>query len=87
MVAEANTNARIINTHSLENVINTTNNSICDFIDGGAQITSDCKVLTESYMKTQNFVNDLNNGSTNENLAWKLNSNGGYPLLSWQNTQ
>lgn len=35
-------------------------------------------------MKTQDFVNDLNEGNTEGNLAWKLNPNGGYPILQWQ---
>lgn len=84
VVAEMNTNAKATNVYSLENVSDTINNNICTFIDGGAKILSDCKILTDSYMKTQDFVNDLNNGSTDGNLAWKLNPNGGYPILQWQ---
>lgn len=84
VVAEMNTSAKITNTYSLEDVSDTINNIICAFRDGGAQISTDCKILTDSYMKTQDFVNDLNSGNTDGKLAWKLNPNGGYPILQWQ---
>ena len=83
IVGECNTHANVDNCYSLDNVANINGIGLCNFIDGGGKLTN-CSALADSYMKTQDFVNDLNKGSTDGNLSWKLNPNGGYPLLSWQ---
>ena len=83
IVGECNTHANVDNCYSLDNVANINGIGLCNFIDGGGKLTN-CSALADSYMKTQDFVNDLNRGSTDGNLSWKLNPNGGYPLLSWQ---
>lgn len=83
IIGVCNTNSVVQNCYSLDNVANINGIGLCNFIDGGGKLTN-CSALADSYMKTQDFVNDLNKGSTDGNLSWKLNPNGGYPLLSWQ---
>ena len=83
IIGACDTNSITQNCYSLENVSNMNEIGLCNYVYGGGQLIN-CSALTDSYMKTQDFVNDLNEGNTEGNLAWKLNPNGGYPLLSWQ---
>ena len=83
IIGACDTNSITQNCYSLENVSNMNEIGLCNYVYGGGQLIN-CSALTDSYMKTQNFVNDLNEGNTKGNLAWKLNTNGGYPILQWQ---
>ena len=83
IIGACDTNSITQNCYSLENVSNMNEIGLCNYVYGGGRLIN-CSALTDSYMKTQNFVNDLNEGNTKGNLAWKLNPNGGYPILQWQ---
>lgn len=49
--------------------------------------STDEMAKTSDFMKTQEFVDLLNNGRTGSEAVWKMdtkNINKGYPILSWQ---
>lgn len=83
IVGECNTGGIVEKCYSLDSVSNIEGISLCNTVDGGGRLI-DCSVLTDTYMKSQQFVDDLNNGNEEENKTWKLNSDGGYPVLEYK---
>lgn len=83
LVGVSQNNCVVENCYSLNGVANMEGIGLCSSVESGSRLT-DCSELTDTYMKSEQFVEDLNNGNEEENKPWKLNPNGGYPVLWWQ---
>ena len=76
------TYASIIKSYFLNN---TGNDAVGEILD--SNVTVDVTAKTTEEMKTQEFVDLLNNGRTGSEAVWKMdtkNINNGYPILAWQ---